>query len=193
MRSTPGALTSFAAGVALLLLLPAVSFAQSSIAGVVKDDTGAVLPGVTVEAASPALIERTRVVVSDEQGQFKIVDLRPGVYAVTFSLQGFSTFKRDGITLQASTVATVNGEMKVGALEETITVSGATPMVDVQQASRTQVLTRDIIDTLPSTRNNASHQERMDERTKGKRGAGTGGKPRPGNRDVDPKRSDRWE
>ena len=132
MRSTLGALTSFAALVALFLLLPAISSAQSSIAGVVKDDTGAVLPGVTVEAASPALIEKTRSVASDGQGQFKIVDLRPGVYTVTFVLQGFSTFKRDGITLQASTVATVNGEMKVGALEETITVTGEAPLVDVQ-------------------------------------------------------------
>src|SRR5213594_2947248 len=138
MFSFPAALTRLAAAVALLVallvLLPTTSFAQSSIAGVVKDDTGAVLPGVIVEAASSALIEKTRSVVSDEQGQFKIVDLRPGVYAVTFSLQGFSTFKRDGITLQANTVATVNGDMKVGTLEETITVTGEAPLVDVQSS-----------------------------------------------------------
>ena len=110
------------------------------------------LPGVTVEAASPALIERTRSVVSDGQGQFKIVDLRPGVYTVTFSLQGFSTFKRDGITLQASTVATVNGEMKVGALEETITVTGEAPLVDVQSSVQQQIVNRDLLDALPSGR-----------------------------------------
>src|SRR5262245_45509217 len=86
----------------LLLLLPAIVSAQSSIAGAVRDDTGAVLPGVTVEASSPALIEKARAVVSDSSGQFKIVDLRPGVYTVTFTLQGFSTFRREGITLIAN-------------------------------------------------------------------------------------------
>ena len=98
MRSIRSALTGAAVVAALLVLFPAISFAQSSIAGVVRDASGGVLPGVTVEASSPALIERTRTVVSDGQGQYKLVDLRPGVYAVTFSLQGFSTFRRDGIT-----------------------------------------------------------------------------------------------
>src|SRR5258707_8508192 len=102
MRSIASALKRFTAVAALLVLFPAFSFAQSSIAGVVKDDTGAVLPGVTIEAASPALIEKSRTAVSDDQGQYKIVDLRPGIYVVTFSLQGFSNFKRDGITLQAN-------------------------------------------------------------------------------------------
>jgi len=152
MRSFRNALASVAAAASLLVLLPAMSFAQSSIAGVVKDDSGAVLPGVTVEAASPALIERTRTVVSDGQGQFKIVDLRPGVYAVTFSLQGFSTFKRDGITLQASTVATVNGDMKVGTLQETVTVTGEAPLVDVQSSVLQQIINRDLLDVLPSGR-----------------------------------------
>jgi len=152
MRSFRNALASVAAAASLLVLFPAMSFAQSSIAGVVKDDSGAVLPGVTVEAASPALIERTRTVVSDGQGQFKIVDLRPGVYAVTFSLQGFSTFKRDGITLQASTVATVNGDMKVGTLQETVTVTGEAPLVDVQSSVLQQIINRDLLDVLPSGR-----------------------------------------
>jgi len=152
MRSFRNALASVAAAASLLVLFPAMSFAQSSIAGVVKDDSGAVLPGVTVEAASPALIERTRTVVSDGQGQFKIVDLRPGVYAVTFSLQGFSTFKRDGITLQASTVATVNGDMKVGTLQETVTVTGEAPLVDVQSSVQQQIINRDLLDVLPSGR-----------------------------------------
>src|SRR5881394_1092099 len=93
----------------LFVFLPAAAHAQSSIAGVVKDATGAVLPGVTVEASSPALIEKTRAVISDDSGQFKIVDLRPGVYAVVFTLQGFNTFRREGITLTANATATVNG------------------------------------------------------------------------------------
>src|SRR5881397_2268259 len=103
------------------LLLPAFAAAQAagSIAGVVKDASGAVMPGVTVEASSPALIERVRSVVTDSEGQYKIIDLRPGTYTVTFTLAGFSTAKREGIELSAGFTATVNGELKVGALEET--------------------------------------------------------------------------
>src|SRR5882757_9686523 len=147
MTRTWGAAIAVAA-----VLLHVAAFAQQTgaIAGVVKDASGAVLPGVTVEAASPALIERTRSVVSDGQGQFKIVDLRPGVYTVTFTLQGFSTFKRDGITLQASTVATVNGEMKLGSLEETITVTGEAPLVDVQSEANQQDVNRNPLDKRPS-------------------------------------------
>src|SRR5438093_10970631 len=109
------------------LLVPAYASAQaaSGIAGVVKDASGAVMPGVTVEAASDALIEKVRSVVSDEAGQYKIVDLRPGVYTVTFTLSGFSTIKREGIELSAGFTAAVNADMRVGSLEETITVSGA--------------------------------------------------------------------
>ena len=92
------------------------------------------LPGVTVEAASPVLIEKVRSVVSDDTGQYRIVDLRPGTYSVTFTLPGFSTVKREGIELSGTFVATVNGDLKVGALEETITVTGETPIVDVQSA-----------------------------------------------------------
>src|SRR5213075_2388805 len=134
----------------LLVLVPAMAFAQASITGVVKDATGAVLPGVTVEASSPALIEKTRVVISDDSGQFKIVDLRPGVYAVVFTLQGFNTFRREGITLIANATATVNGEMKVGSIEESITVTGEAPLVDVQNAGRSQVVNRELLDTLPT-------------------------------------------
>src|ERR1700674_1799908 len=119
---------------AWLLLAPGVAFAQSAIAGIVKDTTGAVLPGVTVEAASPALIERVRSAVTDTQGQYKIVDLRPGTYSVTFALPGFASVKREGIELPANFTAPVNAEMRVGALEETVTVSGASPVVDVNQA-----------------------------------------------------------
>src|SRR5437870_1859864 len=111
-------------------------YAQAAIAGVVKDATGAVLPGVTVEAASPVLIEKVRSAVSDGTGQYRIESLRPGTYTVTFTLTGFSTVKREGIELTGSFVATVNADMRVGALEETIVVTGETPIVDVQSARR---------------------------------------------------------
>src|SRR5712692_7024503 len=106
--------------------LPVYALAQSSatgtIAGVVKDTTGAVLPGVTVEAASPALIEKVRTAVTDAQGNYKIVDLRPGTYAATFRLAGFSTFKREGIELTTGFTATANAELRVGELQESVTV-----------------------------------------------------------------------
>src|SRR6185503_17193068 len=104
-------------------LAPAAVFAQASIVGVVKDASGAVLPGVTVEASSPALIEKTRTVTSNGTGQYAIEDLRPGTYTVTFSLSGFTTVKREGIQLSGSFAATVNGVMQVAAVTETITVS----------------------------------------------------------------------
>src|SRR3954452_23913677 len=105
-----------------LALLPALAFAQASITGVVKDSSGAVLPGVTVEASSPALIEKSRSTLTDSSGQYQIIQLVPGTYTVTFTLQGFNTYRRDGIELSGSFVATLNGEMKVGAITETITV-----------------------------------------------------------------------
>src|SRR5712672_3346297 len=114
-----------------LVLLPAAAFAQAAITGVVKDASGGVLPGVTVEASSPVLIERIRSVVANDGGQYRIVDLRPGIYSLTFSLPGFSTVLREGIELSGTFVATVNAELRVGALEETITVTGETPIVDV--------------------------------------------------------------
>src|SRR6187455_2592006 len=115
---------------ALLLLVPALARAQASIAGVVKDPSGAVLPGVTVEAASAVLIEKARSVTTDGTGQYRIIDLRPGAYTVTFTLQGFSTVRREGIELTGSFTATVNAELKVGELSETITVTGESPIVD---------------------------------------------------------------
>src|SRR5438132_7783557 len=116
--------------VVTVTLLPATVFAQAAITGVVKDASAGVLPGVTVEAASPVLIEKVRSVVTDGTGQYRIVNLLPGTYSATFSLPGFSTVKRDGIELTGSFVATVNGELKVGSLEETITVTGETPIGD---------------------------------------------------------------
>lgn len=136
-----------------LVLVPALAFGQASIAGVVKDTSGAVLPGVTVEAASPALIERTRTVVTDGTGQYRIETLPPGAYTVTYSLAGFNTVKREGIELTGSFTATVNAEMRVGALEETITVTGETPVVDVQGTTQERVINREILDTIPSGRN----------------------------------------
>src|SRR5438477_4706277 len=104
---------------AMCLAMSTAAMAQSAIAGQVKDATGAVLPGVTVEASSPALIERVRSVATDMQGRFNIVDLRPGSYKVTFSLPGFSMVTRDGIDLPANFTATVNAELAVGAVAET--------------------------------------------------------------------------
>src|SRR6266404_777816 len=121
------------AALAFMVLLPALGLAQTGIiAGLVKDTSGAVMPGVTVEAASPALIEKVRTAVTDGSGQYKIVDLVPGTYTVTFTLAGFNTAKREGIALSAGFTASVDGELRVGALEETITVSGQSPLIDVQ-------------------------------------------------------------
>ena len=132
------------------------AYAQASIAGVVKDTSGAVLPGVTVEAASPALIEKVRTVVSDGNGQYKIESLRPGAYTVTFTLPGFNTVKREAIELTGTFTATVNADMRVGALEETITVTGETPTVDVQNTKRQIVMNEELILEIPSSRNTAS-------------------------------------
>jgi hypothetical protein len=132
--------------------LPAPALAQSSIAGVVRDPSGAVLPGVTVEASSEALIEKVRSVVTDARGQYRIVDLRPGTYTVTFILSGFNTVRRDAIALPSDFVATVNVELPVGALEETITVQGESPIVDVQSAKRQRTLDSELIQAIPSAR-----------------------------------------
>ena len=126
--------------------------ASGAIAGEVKDTTGAVLPGVTVEAASPALIEKVRTVVTDGQGQYKIVELRPGTYTVTFSLTGFSTVKREGFDLTAGFTATVNADMKVGSLEETLTVSGTIQVVDTHDVRSQNLLSRQNVDSLPTFR-----------------------------------------
>src|SRR5436190_5158115 len=133
-------------------LLPAAAHAQSTIAGVVKDTSGAILPGVIGEAASDVLIQRTRSVITDAAGQYKIVDLRPGVYVVTFTLPGFQTSRRDGLELPSSFTATVNADLRVGGLEETLTVTGESPVVDVQSTVHTQVLSRDLLDAVPTGR-----------------------------------------
>ncbi|HMI14202.1 MAG TPA: carboxypeptidase-like regulatory domain-containing protein, partial [Bradyrhizobium sp.] len=141
-------------GAACLALLPAIASAQtSSIAGQVKDTSGAVLPGVTVEAASPALIERVRSAVTDGSGQYKITNLRPGTYTVTFTLPGFSVVKRDNVELTSDFTATISADMKVGAVEETITVSAESPVVDTQSITTRTVMTREVLDAIPTGRN----------------------------------------
>lgn len=144
--------------IGIMALVPASAHAQlgASIAGVVKDSSGAVLPGVTVEATSPALIEKSRAVVTDGNGAYSIIDLRPGAYTVTFTLTGFSSVKREGIALSGTFNSVANAEMRVGSLQETITVTGEAPIVDVKSATRQKVLDRAMIDFLPSARSQQS-------------------------------------
>lgn len=142
----------FGLTITALVLAPAAAFAQSAIGGQVRDNTGAVLPGATVAAASPALIEGKREGTTDGQGRYSIVDLRPGVYTVTFTLQGFTTMVREGIDLPSNFTATVDVTLSVGSLAETVTVTGDSPLVDVQQTARTQVLSREELDTLVTSR-----------------------------------------
>jgi hypothetical protein len=139
--------------VVVSLLLPSAAYAQAAITGVVRDASGGVLPGATVEAASPVLIEKGRSVVTDANGQYRIVDLRPGTYSVTATLQGFTTLKREGIELSGNFVATVNLDLKVGSLEETITVTGESPIVDVQSARTQQIIDKGALAAIPSSRN----------------------------------------
>ena len=133
-------------------LCPSVLYAQASITGTVKDPSGAVLPGVTVEASSPVLIEKVRSAATDGSGQYRIVDLRPGTYTVTFTLTGFGPVKREGIELAGSFTATINADLQVGSLAETVTVSGQTPIVDVQSTQTQRVLNSDVIAALPTGR-----------------------------------------
>ncbi|MEO8256495.1 MAG: TonB-dependent receptor [Acidobacteriota bacterium] len=133
-------------------LTPTLAFAQASIHGVVKDSSGALLPGVTVEASSLALIEKVRSAVTDGSGQYDIPGLRPGTYAVTYSLSGFTTVKREGLELAGTFTATVNVEMKVGSLAETITVTGETPVVDVVNARQQAVVSNETLSAIPTAR-----------------------------------------
>ena len=135
-----------------MLAPPAVSAQTATIAGLVRDDTGGVLPGVTVEASSPALIEQSRVVFTDGQGQYRVIALNPGEYTVTFTLPGFSTIIREGIVLTATFAAAVDVEMTVGGIAETILVSGESPLVDVETVTQSQALTSAVIAELPTGR-----------------------------------------
>ena len=145
-----GRVCAVTAATLMILAAPAVVWAQASIAGTVKDTSDALLPGVTVEAASPALIEKVRTAVTDGTGQYRIENLRPGQYTVTFTLPGFTTVRREGIELTGSFVASVNAELRVGAVSETVVVSGESPIVDVQSSQRTTVLTHETINAIPT-------------------------------------------
>ena len=136
-----------------LVFLPAAAYAQASFSGIARDTSGAVLPGVTVEASSPVLIEKSRSATTDGEGRYIIQDLRPGTYRVAFTLPGFKTVVRDGVELLGTSVVTVNADMAVGTVEETITVSGATPTVDLQSTTRQVSITQEIVSSLPSSRN----------------------------------------
>ena len=135
---------------------PALVFAQgatqASITGIVRDGSGAVLPGVAVEASSPALIERVRTGVSDGTGRFRIVALPPGTYDVTFTLTGFTTVKRERVELSGSFTATIDVVMNLGQLEETVTVTGESPIVDVQNTQSQQVINAEVLSSIPANR-----------------------------------------
>ena len=137
----------------LMLLVPAGAWAQASLTGTVRDSSGAVLPGVTVEAGSDALIEKTRTAVTDGGGQYRIVDLPAGSYRATFTLAGFATVVRDGISLSGAFTATINVDLRVGGVQETVTIAGASPIVDVQSTVRQDVLKGSLITELPAARN----------------------------------------
>ncbi len=149
----PRIVVTLSAMLACVAAIPAAAVAQTTgIAGTVRDTSGAVIPGVTVEASSPALIEKVRSVVTDEQGLYSIVDLRPGLYTVTFTLPGFATVRREGIELTGSFTATVNAELRVGAVSETVTVSGEAPTVDIRNVVQEKVLTDEVREALPTGR-----------------------------------------
>jgi hypothetical protein len=137
--------------VSVVVLLADKAHAQAAISGTVRDASGAALPGVTVEAASPALIERVRTTTTDGSGAYRIQDLRPGTYTVTFSIAGFKTVRREGIILEGSFNAPVSAALDLGALEETVTVTGESPVVDVVNNKQSVVVNRDMLDAIPTT------------------------------------------
>ena len=142
-------MASAALVIGFAMVVPAAVFAQGSIGGSVRDASGGALPGVVVEAASPALIERVRTVTTDGNGQYLVVDLRPGTYTVTFTLQGFSVLKREGLIVSSGITLPVNAELAVSSLQETVTVTGESPVVDVQNTSRQSVIGHELLDALP--------------------------------------------
>src|SRR5262245_46736747 len=151
MKPTRTQLLIMLVGVMLLAAPLGAQEAPSGITGLATATSGAVLPGVTVDAASPALIEKVRSAVTDSEGRYNIVDLRPGTYSVSFALSGFRSVRREGIALQAGFTATVNVELQLGAVEETITVSGASPVVDTQNSRQNRVVSSDLLESLPAS------------------------------------------
>src|SRR5580765_4786947 len=133
-------------------IVPSAAWAQVTLAGTVKDASGGVLPGVTVEASSPALIEKSRSATTDSTGQYRIESLQPGSYTVTFTLGGFSTVKRDDVTLSGAGVVKIDADMKIGGVAETITVTGETPVVDVASTTRAVTLDNDTMRSMPAVR-----------------------------------------
>jgi hypothetical protein len=133
-------------------LLPSAAFAQATLAGLARDASGAVLPGVTVEATSPVLIEKVRTTSTDGNGRYSIVDLRPGLYTVTFTLSGFTTVRSEQVELTGTLTTTLNADMRVGGVQETITVSGESPVVDLQTTTRQAVMDQEIVSAIPSSR-----------------------------------------
>jgi len=135
-----------------VVLLPSLAFSQGTLTGTVRDQSGGVLPGVTVEASSPALIEKVRTALTDGAGQYRITILNPGTYSLTFRLSGFNVVKREGIELSGTATLTIPVDMRIGTLAETVTVSGETPVVDVQTARRETVLNADMVAAMPGNR-----------------------------------------
>ncbi len=138
--------------IGFLVCLPLAAHAQATLDGVVKDASGAVLPGVTVEASSPVLIEKARSTTTDATGRYTIPDLRPGTYRVNFTLSGFKTVVRDSVVLSGTSIVTINADLSVGGVQETITVSGATPVVDLKSTTRQAVMDQEIVTAIPSSR-----------------------------------------
>ena len=136
----------------LVLLSPAIAHAQATIAGTVRDSSGAALPGVTIEASSPVLIEKVRTATSDGSGLYRIINLPPGTYAVSFTIPGFNVVRREGIELTGSFTAQIDGTMTVGGVTETITVSGETPVVDVQSVRRQTTISSEVLTSIPTAR-----------------------------------------
>ncbi len=150
-------LAFFVMMLSIVLAIPAAAqdTGSGTFAGIVRDASGAVLPGVTVEAASPALIEKVRAVVTDAEGRYRITGLRPGVYSLTFTLPGFRTTRREGLELTTGFIATANAELSVGAVEETITVTGQAPIVDTTNSTQQQVFSDEVVRELPIGKNSA--------------------------------------
>src|SRR5438876_6222109 len=148
MRSVRRALVT----VCGLMIFPAAAFAQATLAGTVRDPSGAVLPGATIEASSPVLIERTRTATTDATGQYRIESLQPGTYTVTFTLAGFATLKRDDVIISGTGVVKIDAEMRIGTVAETVTVTGESPVVDVQSTRRAITLDNETMRNLPSVR-----------------------------------------
>ena len=148
--------------------LTSLAQAQSAITGTVRDPSGAVLPGVTVEAASPVLIEKVKSAVTDAAGEYRIGGpasghlLRPSSHC-----SGFTILRREEIELPANFTASLNADLRIGGIEESVTVSGASPVVDVQSTERRSNLSREVLDALPTARSYRTMGRRSRHSTSG--------------------------